>query len=145
MTTINQSITVPYTPQEMFELVDTVEQYADFLPWCSSADILSRTEDAVSAKLNIQAKGVTQSFSTTNHRKPYQQIDMHLLEGPFRSLEGCWRFLPEANEQCQIDFNLTFEFSNRLIGMALGRVFHHAISKMIDAFYQRAKEIYGQR
>jgi ribosome-associated toxin RatA of RatAB toxin-antitoxin module len=144
MTLVKKSRTVPYTCQEMFDLVEQVEHYAAFLPYCSEAIVHHRDEDEVQATLMISAAGMSKSFTTRNLSQRNKMIEIRLIDGPFSHLEGFWRF-DEVGEGCLISFDLEFEFSGRIFLMLLGPVFEQVTNKMVDAFCDRAVAIYGQR
>lgn len=144
MPTVHQNTIVPYTPSQMYQLVDEVERYAEFLPWCKESTLLSRTDDEVRASLTLSGGGFQKSFSTCNRLQKDKMIEIRLLDGPFHHLEGFWQF-EEAkdNAGCQIILNLEFEFSNKLIGLAFGPVFHQVATTLVGAFHKRAEQIYG--
>lgn len=146
MTTLNRSALVPYSPAEMFTLVDDIESYPQFLPWCRGAKVHSRDEDEVYATIELARGAIHKSFTTHNRLQKNKIIEMRLVEGPFHHLEGFWRFDPIGEEQgCRVSLAMEFEFSNRLIGMALGPIFSEITVTLVDAFCERAKECYGRR
>lgn len=147
MANIREQIIVPYTAQEMFDLVDHVEKYEEFLPWCQNSSVLERSSEEVRATLKVGTEGIHKSFTTSNLRFPNERIEMHLVTGPFKRLKGCWSFLQKTEnpKRCQVQFELEFEFSNRLLAIAFSKVFHAALSSMVEAFHNRALEIYGTR
>lgn len=127
----------------MFALVDDIEAYPTFLPWCQSTTVHNRTDDEVNATLDIAYRGFHKSFTTCNRNQYGKTIEMRLVEGPFRELEGLWRFDELGDDGCKISFDLQFEFSNKLIGLAFGPVFSQIANSLLDAFCIRAKELYG--
>ncbi len=142
MTTIHRSAFVPFSPQQMFELVNNIEQYPDFLAWCPKAHVLSVSDNEMQATLYI-AKGVwAQSFTTINRLVPHERVEMRLQEGPFRALEGVWQFNSIADQGCQVSLSLSFEFSNQLLALTVGPIFHQMASSLVDAFTARAHEVY---
>jgi len=143
VTTINKSALVPYKAEVMFALVDDIETYADFLPWCESTSVFSRTEDEVRATIDISHAGLKKSFTTCNRNQKNKMIEMRLLEGPFRHLEGFWRFEELGDEGCKVSLDMEFEFSNKLIGLAFGPIFSQIVNSLVDAFCKRAKDLYG--
>lgn len=143
MTVVQKSAIVPYSANDMFRLVDDVEAYPEFLPWCRSARVLSRTEDEVHATVEIAHGVLHKSFSTRNRIQAGKMIEMRLVEGPFRRLEGFWRFDPLGDKACKVSLDLEFEFSNRIIAMVLGPVFNQITSTFVDAFRRRAEQVYG--
>lgn len=145
MSVINRNALVPYTPAEMFMLVDNIEAYPEFLPWCKAARVLSRDEDEVRASLNLARGGIDKSFTTCNRLQKNKMIEIRLVEGPFRHLEGFWRFDAVGEGACKVSMDLDFEFSNKLVGFAMGPVFTQIVNTLVDSFCKRAVEVYGQR
>jgi ribosome-associated toxin RatA of RatAB toxin-antitoxin module len=145
VTTISKSALVPYTPAEMFALVSDIAAYPDFLPWCSGARVLSSSEDEVRATLELSKKGVHKSFSTLNRHQHNKMIEMRLLEGPFRKLEGYWRFDPLGEQGCKVSLDLEFEFASRVLDLVVGPVFNQAANTLVESFQQRAVNVYGKR
>ena len=145
MPRIQRSALVPYTAQEMFNVVTDVPHYDEFLPWCSGARILLREGDEVIAQVDIAFKAVKQSFTTKNIYDEGKQITMRLEKGPFSSLSGVWQFIELDEQASKILFDLEFDFSNRLAGAVIGPVFSIIANGMVDAFHQRAVETYGPR
>lgn len=143
MPTINQSALVPYSAEQMYQLVNNYEQYPQFLSGCVGAKTLSLGENEVNAELVIQKLGISQRFSTHNTMIPNEKITMELLNGPFRYLKGAWTFQPFDEQSCKIALQLEFEFSNAMVAMVFGKIFNELTLKMVNAFKQRAKEIYG--
>ncbi len=142
MTIIQKSAFVPYTVKQMFDLVNDIASYPLFLPWCSQSTILSQTETEQEAVLGISQAGWKQSFSTRNRLTPFEKIEMRLLEGPFRYLEGKWVFQP-LSEGCDLSFKLSFEFNNKLLAFAMGPVFNKIGNTLVEAFSARAHQLYG--
>jgi ribosome-associated toxin RatA of RatAB toxin-antitoxin module len=145
MRTVHRNATVPYTPAEMFDLVNDIEAYPQFLPWCQSAEVLQRDEQQIRARLKVAAKrGINTSFTTLNRLKTNEQIEMRLIEGPFRRLEGLWRFESAQVGVCRVSLDMAFEFSSRIVALTLGGVFNQAANFLVDAFVRRAHEVYGK-
>ncbi len=140
MVTVARSALVHYRPQQIFDLVDAVELYPEFLPWCSSATADYRDELVTRATIHVSYRGIKQSFSTENRKDFPRLMTMHLVQGPFRSLEGEWRFTPLGAEGCKIDFCLQYEFSSALLEKIAGPVFGHIAGTMVDAFLKRADQ-----
>jgi ribosome-associated toxin RatA of RatAB toxin-antitoxin module len=145
VTTISKSALVPYTPAEMFALVSDVPAYPDFLPWCSGARVLSSTGDEVRATLELSKGGVHKSFTTLNRHQHNKMIEVRLLEGPFRKLEGYWRFDPLGEHGCKVSLDLEFEFASRVLDLVVGPVFNQAANTLVESFQQRAVSVYGKR
>lgn len=146
MPTVNRQALVPYSPAEMFALVDDVPAYPQFLPWCRSAQVHSRNEDEVRASIELAKGSLRKSFTTCNRLQKDKMIEMRLVEGPFRHLEGFWRFdALKGGAATRVSLDLDFEFSNRLMAMAVGPVFNQVADTLVDAFVRRAREVYGER
>jgi len=140
---IQKSALVTYSPQQMFSLVDDIDAYSDFLPWCSHSKVLERNDDSVTGKLEISYSSLNKSFVTKNINTPHTQIEMQLVEGPFKHLRGLWSFSVLGDEGCKIELTMEFEFSNKLLDMTVGPVFSKIANSLVDAFIDRAKTIYG--
>ena len=146
MPLISRNALVPYTVEEMYRLVDDIESYPQFLPWCRSTEVLERNECEVRASIEIAKGALNKSFTTLNRMQKNKIIEMRLVKGPFRHLEGFWRFDALKNaEASKISLDLDFEFENRLIAMAVGSIFNQIANTMVDAFTKRAVEVYGER
>lgn len=144
MTTIHREAIVSYSPGQMFELVDDIPAYSQFLPWCVSSRELMRDADQVEACIELSKGAVRKSFTTRNRIQKNKMIEMRLLEGPFRHLEGFWRFDSlQDGAACKISLDMDFEFSNRLVSLALGPVFTTITNSLVGAFVTRAKTVYG--
>ncbi|MDH5735124.1 MAG: type II toxin-antitoxin system RatA family toxin, partial [Gammaproteobacteria bacterium] len=125
MSLISRNALVPYSAEEMYKLVEDVESYPDFLPWCRSTEVLSREGDEVKASIEIAKGGLNKSFTTTNFMQKNKMIEMRLLKGPFKHLQGFWRFDALKDEKaCKISFDLDFEFESKLIALAASSVFN---------------------
>jgi ribosome-associated toxin RatA of RatAB toxin-antitoxin module len=144
MTTITRSSLVFFTPDQMFDLVNDIEAYPTFLPWCRNSTILSQSDTEVSATLDLAKGGVHHVFTTRNKLVQGESIDIALVDGPFRHLEGRWQFIMIGDNQgCRVQLDMDFEFSNRIISMALGPIFTQISGSLVEAFCKRAQEIYG--
>ncbi len=145
MATISRNALVHYSAREMFDLVDDVDRYKEFLPWCSDSGILWQEGDERKAFITISKGGISKSFSTINRVQLGKMLEMRLVEGPFRRLDGYWRFQDLAENASKVSLDLEFEFSSSLVRMAFGRVFDQLANRLVDAFVQRAASVYGQR
>lgn len=143
MRKIQKSALVPYTVAQMFALVDDIASYADFLPWCSKSEVMARSIDIVEAELTISYGQLNKTFTTRNINTPDTSIEMQLIEGPFKHLNGHWEFVMLGNEGCKVSLNLSFEFSNKLLDMTIGPVFSQIANSLVDAFTERAGKVYG--
>lgn len=143
MAEVHKSALVKFSAQRMFQLVDHIEAYPEFLPWCSGSRILCRQTDVVEAELQITKGGFRKSFATRNCLDRFGKIYMSLLEGPFSSLEGVWNFIPLREDASKISLDLEFEMPGVLANLAFGAVFNQICNTMVSSFTQRAKELYG--
>ena len=143
MSRITRTALVPYSALQMYKLVSNVESYSEFLPGCVGSTVLKEEGEQVEAALELSKGGITQRFTTRNRMVPEEAIEMQLLEGPFKYLHGTWSFTPLGSEGCKVSLDLEFEMSNALFQMTLGPVFEQMTGSMVDAFSQRAKQIYG--
>jgi len=146
VTLISRNALVPYSVEEMYQLVDDIESYAEFLPWCKSTDVMSRDENEVTASIEIARGALNKSFTTLNRMQHNKIIEMRLIKGPFKHLEGFWRFdaLKDASAS-KISLDLDFEFESKIVAFAAGSVFNQIANSMVDAFCKRAVEVYGER
>ena len=127
----------------MFALVDAVENYPEFLPWCGGSEVLFRDAHVLRATLHINYRGIRQSFSTENEKNEPESMGIRLIEGPFRALEGGWRFSELGDSGCKIELSLRYEFSNRVFEKLIGPVFGHMVNSLVDSFVKRADSVYG--
>ena len=127
----------------MFELVNNIDDYSQFLNWCDSSSILNQSDDQITASVEINKGGIKQTFSTLNTLTPYQSIAMELVDGPFDELSGEWRFEPLGENAAKIHLDLQFKFKSMLIDMTLSPVFKNIANSQLDSFVERAKYIYG--
>jgi ribosome-associated toxin RatA of RatAB toxin-antitoxin module len=143
MAVVHKTVLLGYSAEQVFALVERVEDYPQFLPWCGGVDVKERTEQRLIATLNINYHGVRQSFTTENTNVRPSAMTMRLLEGPFKHLHGTWHFKPLREDACKIEFDLQYEFSNKLIEQIIGPVFNMIANSFIDSFSRRAEAIYG--
>lgn len=127
----------------MFDLVDGVESYPQFLPWCGSTEVKFRDDKKTVATLHINYHSVKAHFTTENDKEIPGWMSIRLVDGPFRRLEGMWRFKPLAENACKIEFSLNYEFSSKLFEKVIGPVFSHIANTFVDAFTKRAAQVYG--
>jgi ribosome-associated toxin RatA of RatAB toxin-antitoxin module len=143
MALVEKSVLVGYPARCMHALVHDVERYPEFLPWCASTQIEYRDGQLTRAAIHIDYHGIRQSFKTENRTTPPELIEVRLLSGPFRALDGTWRFSSLAPEACRIDFRLHYEFSSKLLERLVGPVFHYIANSLVDAFLKRAERLYA--
>lgn len=142
MTVINKSAIVTYTPAQMYDLVNDIEQYSQFVPYCVESRVIQRTADEIHASLTFAGAGVHKSFSTLNRLQPHKMVEMRLVDGPFKSLEGFWSFELMDTHLCRVSLNLEFEFAAGLMKMVFGPVFNQVAGLLVDAFQKRAQQVY---
>ncbi len=144
MPVVNRSALVPYSAAQMYALVDDIERYPEFLPWCRSAREWSRNEDEVKASLEMQRGPLHKTFTTQNRLQPGKMIEMRLVDGPFRHLEGFWRFSALDEHASRVALDLEYEFSSHLLQLAIGPVFSQIANTLVDAFCERARFLHGR-
>ena len=145
MALVEKTVLIERTSAQMFELVDDVERYPEFLPWCSKTELKQRSETETVATLHINFHAVRSHFTTRNAKEFPREMLIRLVDGPFRQLEGKWYFKPLGDHACKIEFRLHYEFSSRLFEKVIGPVFSHIASTFVDAFVRRADQIYGAK
>lgn len=139
-----RSALVPYTARQMFTLVDDVEAYPEFLPWCSSAEVHKRSDDVVEATLGLRKGAISKTFTTRNVRREFDSMDLALVgDGPFKHLRGGWRFKDLGDDGCKVSLDLEFEFEHRLTDMMFGAFFEETCNSLVDAFIKRAAVVFG--
>lgn len=146
MKTVNKSVLIWYSPQEMFKLVTDVAQYPQFLPWCDHAQVLATHEGGMTAEVGISFSGVRQTFVTENTHVDGREVGMRLVKGPFSKLEGSWQFLAVGDgtqRACRVELVLSYGFSNKALGALVGPVFDKIAGSLVDAFVKRAEQVYG--
>jgi ribosome-associated toxin RatA of RatAB toxin-antitoxin module len=143
VTIIQRSALVPYTQRQMFELVNSTEEYPRFLPWCSASRVVHQSETEVEAALDISWSGMHKSFTTRNHLHPYDRIEIVLVTGPFKYLAGRWTFISIGDHGCKVGLDLQVEFLTGFIDKLFQPIFNHIANSLVDAFCKRAVEIYG--
>lgn len=143
MQTVSRSARVPYAANDMYELVADVEQYPGFLPWCRAATVRERSGDAVEASLEIGRGPLHKTFTTRNVHTRGTRIDIELVDGPFRHLQGTWRFHDLDGAGCEVALHLEFELANAFLRKTMGPVFTEIADSLVDAFCRRARALYG--
>jgi len=141
MKNIARSAIVEHSAAEMYALVEKIEAYPEFLPWCTAAQVHERLPGRTRATLTVGVGGLSHAFTTQNDTRPGEAIDMHLVSGPFRRFEGRWRFVALAPDACRIEFSLQYEFSSRVLGKVLSPLFDGMADSMVEAFVRRASEV----
>ncbi|MCO4321756.1 type II toxin-antitoxin system RatA family toxin [Aliidiomarina quisquiliarum] len=143
MSRIERSALVPYSDYQMFLLVNDVARYPEFVPSCEASRIISETEQEIVAELSISKAGIRHAFTTRNILTKPTEVRLELVDGPFKRLSGSWEFQALAADACKVTLRLDFEFSSKLLHFAFGKVFNEVTSRMVDAFAQRARQVYG--
>ncbi len=144
MQRVTKSVLVPFSAERMFALIDDVEAYPLFLPWCGGASVLDRHGDTKTARIDIDYHGVKAHFTTSNQNTPPTKIVVTLEDGPFKHLHGEWRFRSLAPDASKVEFELAYEFSSHLIEAIVGPVFNHIANTFIDAFVRRAENLHAK-
>lgn len=139
---IKETEIVPYTPEEMFDLVANVDEYQEFLPWCEESRVVSRENNTVVAEIRAKLALASISLTTRNEIRPYERIGIHLLEGPFEVFEGSWRFSSESESSSKIEFHLRFRFAHERLASLFDPLFKEATDTIIKAFKERAQKVY---
>ena len=142
MKTIEKSVLIWFSAQEMFNLVVDVDSYPAFLPWCDKTEILEQTPDAMTARIGMAFGGLHKSFTTRNTHVPGRQVQLSLVDGPFKHLHGEWNFVPLGEERaCRIELKLSYSFDS-MFGALVGPVFDRIAATLVDAFVKRAEMVY---
>ncbi len=145
MTNVSTSVCVNYTPEEMYELVNDVQSYPSYIPMCREVRLLSSAPDKLKATITMAKGKIKLSFTTENTLEAGRLIRMRLVDGPFKRLNGFWRFEPNGEHGCEATFRLDFEFANALLSMAFSGFFKEVTETMVDAFCRQAVRKYGER
>lgn len=143
MKKISRSALLPYSSQAVFDLVNDIEAYPEFLPWCGGAEIKESSEKEMVASVLISKAGIKQVFTTRNTLTEPERIDMTLVDGPFKALTGTWLFKVLDEDACKISLDIEFEISNSLLNAAIGAIFEQIASTLVQSFCDRAKQVYG--
>ena len=146
MKTVHKSVLIWYSPEEMFALVTEVARYPEFLPWCDHASVLAVESDGMKAEIGIAFAGIHQTFTTRNTHAAGREVRIKLVDGPFSSLEGCWKFQPLGQGEqraCKVSLDLHYGFKSAALGAVVGPVFDKIAGNLVDAFVKRAEQVYG--
>ena len=142
---VEKTVLVMHSAAQMYVLVDAVEDYPKFLPWCGGVDLLARTETITSATLHINYHGIKQQFTTQNNKQFPHNMQINLKNGPFKHLDGDWRFIALRANACKIEFRLNYEFANGFLEKLISPVFSHIATTFVDGFVARADKIYATK
>lgn len=144
MADVEKFVIVGHSAEKMFHLVDAVESYPEFLPWCGGTQLHERTAAVTRVTIRIDYHRIRQSFTTRNQKEPPERMHIALLDGPFRRLEGHWHFRMLGDDACKIEFRLSYEFSSKLMEQLLGPMLNHIADTLVEAFAERADRLYGE-
>ena len=143
MSSFNKQVTVPYTAEQMYDLVNDINAYPKFIPLCISSEVHEEQDHKLRATIKIAKGKIGFGFTTLNTMEKGRSISMNLENGPFKSLKGVWRFTPSGTHECIISLHFDFEFSNKLLGVALGGLFKQLCDSMVESFRKQAAVRYG--
>jgi ribosome-associated toxin RatA of RatAB toxin-antitoxin module len=146
MKTVHKSVLIWHSAPQMFALVADVARYPEFLPWCSSGQVLEVTPQGMVASIGMSLGGLKKSFTTRNRHIPNEHIALALVDGPFSHLDGTWDFKPVGQgdlSACKIDFTLNYGFASSTLSTLVGPVFDKIAASLVDAFVKRADQVYG--
>lgn len=148
---VKKSVLLSYSPHEMYLLVTGIEQYPEFLPWASRAEVLERSDTGVTARIHLSYLGVRQAFTTRNEQVADQSVSMRLVDGPFSVLDGDWRFIalppgegPQA-DACKVEFELSYGFASGALNLLISPVFDRIADTFVESFVKRAEQVHGKR
>ena len=142
MHSVRKSVLVAHSAQQIYDLVEKVEDYPQFLPWCTHSSVAHRTDVGMEATVGIGMGKVNQSFSTTNLHKAGREIELRLKSGPFSSLAGRWLFTPLSQDACKVELQLDYDFDSGVLGRLIAPVFDSIANSLVDAFVARADRVY---
>lgn len=143
MPTINRSALVMHSVEQMYQLINDIVAYPIFLPDCNDSKVIAQDEQTVTAALLVSKGGLSKWFTTKNTMVSNEKIKLSLVDGPFKKLEGYWLLTPLSDDACKVSLELEYEFSNKLVSLAFGKVFSHFSNTLVQVFTQRAKQVYG--
>ena len=143
MAMVEKSMLIERSSRQMFDLVDDVESYPKFLPWCSQTRVEFRDDKKTVATMHIKYHSVKSHFTTENDKEYPLHMTIKLVDGPFRRLEGAWHFKALAENACKIEFQLSYEFSSKVFEKIIGSIFSQIANTFVEAFVKRADEVYG--
>lgn len=136
---------VPFSAEQMYELVNDVASYPEFLPWCSAAEVHEQSEHYMMASVSLASGAVRQTFTTANTLEPGERIEVALVSGPFKQLNGFWSFETAGEGMSRINFRMSYEYKNRIIKLALNKIFTRIGDSLVSSFVERAHSLYGRR
>jgi ribosome-associated toxin RatA of RatAB toxin-antitoxin module len=143
MRKVHKNALVPYSAADMYALVNDVARYPEFLPWCRGSKVLEQSPTEMRARLDLVKGRFSKSFTTRNYLTPDSAITMTLENGPFKRLEGRWKFMDLGAEGSKVELDMEFEFESGLLDLIAGPMFHDICNSLVDAFIKRATELHG--
>lgn len=143
MTEVYKSALVLHTAEQMFDLVNDVRRYPEFVPWCARTEVIAESETAIEATLYVSKAGLNYSFTTRNTKERPCRMEMALVEGPFSRFRAAWVITPLSEEACKVEFTMEFDFAGKLAAVAMNKVFNAVATTMVDVFVNRADQIYS--
>jgi ribosome-associated toxin RatA of RatAB toxin-antitoxin module len=144
MAVVQKTVLLAFSAEQMFALVEKVEDYPAFLPWCGGVEVKQRSPEKLVATISIAYHGIKQSFTTENQNTAPRHMQMKLVEGPFSQLDGQWHFKPLRDDACKVEFELHYEFSSKVLEKLIGPVFTIIANSFVESFCKRAEEVYGK-
>jgi ribosome-associated toxin RatA of RatAB toxin-antitoxin module len=144
MAVVQKTVLLAFSAEQMFALVEKVEDYPAFLPWCGGVEVKQRSPEKLVATIAIAYHGIKQSFTTENQNTAPRHMQMKLVEGPFSQLDGQWHFKPLRDDACKVEFELHYEFSSKVLEKLIGPVFTIIANSFVESFCKRAEEVYGK-
>ncbi len=144
MARINKKTNVKFSANQMYSLVNDIETYPDFLPWCTDANIISSDEATLTASISISVGRIKKIFTTLNTMREGISINMILIQGPFKELNGQWIFQDNSEGGSTVSLEMQFEFKNKLLKYTFGTAFKKIIDSLVDVFIERANVIYDE-
>ncbi len=145
MECISKSAVVPFTAEQMYALVNDIESYSQFLPWCSGGEVHEQDPHFMKASVSLAVGRVKQTFTTENSLQPGKRIDVQLVSGPFKQLQGYWSFESAGEGMCRIIFKMNFEYKNIIIKLALNKLFQRIGNTLVASFVERANSLYAEK
>jgi len=143
MSSFHKQVTVPYTAEQMYDLVNDINAYSTFIPLCISSEVHEEQDHKLRATIKIAKGKIGFGFTTVNTMERGRSITMNLESGPFKTLKGVWQFTPSGTHDCIITLHFDFDFSNKLLSVALGGLFKQLCDSMVESFRKQAAVRYG--
>lgn len=145
MYSVKKTILVPYSQEEMYNLVNDIKNYPKYIPWCVSTKIIEEKLSFVTANINIEYLKIKTNFTTKNILHPYSKIELNLISGPFSTFSGFWLFNKSEQNGSEVTFEVNYKFSNIILEKIMGSIFYILCNNIIDCFIKEAKNTYGKK